>query len=74
MKLFDNNGHNHPEHSEKKEEHRFTEKIRQYWRNMFTSSKCKNMTHGSYYIMRSMGWPHGEECRKNHLKSLNKKH
>lgn len=74
MKLFDNNNHNHPEHDEKKEEHRFTEKVRQYLRNMFTSSKCKSMSNGSYYIMRSMGWARGENWRRNHPKSLNKKH
>jgi hypothetical protein len=66
--------HNGHDHTEKKEEKKFTERVRQYIRDMFTSSKCKNMSHGSYYIMRSMSWAHGEEWRKNHRKSLNKKH
>lgn len=72
MKLF-NNHHDH-EHSEKKQEHGLTEKIRQYLRGVFTSKKCDSISHGSYYIIRSMGWARGENWRRNHPKSLNKQH
>ena len=71
MKLFNKDNH---EQREKKEEHTLTERIRQYMRNMFTSKKCKSMSHGSYYILRSMSWAHGENWRRNHPKSLHKKH
>jgi len=50
------------------------DKLRQYAHDMYKSSKCKNMSHGSYDIMRSMSWAHGENWRRNHPKSLNKKH
>lgn len=71
MKLFNKDNH---EHQEKKEAHTVTERVRQYVRNMFTSTKCKSMSHGSYYITRSMSWARGENWRANHGKSLNKKH
>ena len=49
-------------------------KLRQYMHDMYKSSKCKSMSHGSYDIIRSMSWAHGENWRRNHPKSLNKKH
>ena len=48
MKLF-NNDHVEKKEEYKKQEHTLTEKIRHYVRNMFTSQKCKNISHGSWY-------------------------
>lgn len=50
------------------------DKIRQYASNMFNSLKCKNMNHGSSDIMRIITRAHGENWRRNHCKSLNKRH
>ena len=75
MKPFDNHDHrDKPEHEQNKSViERIRRKIKDYWNNMSCSNKCKRMSRGSYCIMRSMPWAHGEEWRKNHSKSLNKK-
>jgi hypothetical protein len=49
-------------------------KLRAYVQEVYRSTKCKSMSHGSYGIVRSMSWARGEGWRKNHLKSLGKKH
>jgi hypothetical protein len=63
------NNHNGHDHSEKKEEHKLAERVRQYLYNMFSSNKCKKMSHGSFNILRSMSWARGENWRRNHPKS-----
>jgi hypothetical protein len=63
---------NQHDHHEKSLLKRVPNKLRQYLRNMFNSSNCKNMSQGSYDIVRCMSWPHGENWRRMHPKSLNK--
>lgn len=67
MKLF--NKRPEHDHAERNEEKGFMAKVRQYARHMFGSAKCKNMSHGSFDIVRSISWPRGEEWRRNHKKS-----
>ena len=77
MKLFNNqnNGHDEHDHTQNKGVmERVKEKLKDYWKSMYCSNKCKKMPRGSYYIIRSMGWARGEGWRRNHPKSLNKKH
>ena len=71
MKLPNHGPHDHAEDNEKRH---WSKKIRQYLRNMYRSDKCKNMSHGSYDIVRSMSWSRGENWRRTHQKSLNKQH
>jgi hypothetical protein len=72
MKLK-NNHHNHAEGEGSLVKH-IPNKIRQYLRSVYNSSKCKSMSHGSYDIMRAMSWGHGENWRRCHPKSLKKHH
>ena len=75
MKLPTNNHHHDSnDESEGKLSKHIPNKIRQYLRSVYNSSKCKSMSHGSYDIMRAMAWPHGENWRRCHPKSLNKQH
>lgn len=69
MKL---NNHGPHDHSEEKSMRHWPKKVKQYLRNMFRSTKCKSMSHGSYDIMRCMSWSRGENWRRNHPHSLNK--
>jgi hypothetical protein len=71
MKL---NNHGPHDHSEQNALKHVSNKIKQYMQNLYNSRKCKSMSHGSYDIMRSMSWSHGENWRRNHPKSLNKHH
>ena len=71
MKL---NTHEPHDHSEQKRERRWSQKIKQYLQNIYNSTKCKSMSHGSYDIVRYMSWARGENWRRNHQKSLNKHH
>ena len=77
MKPFDkHDNHGKPEHEHTQDKgvlERIKGKLKNYWKNMYCSGKCKKMPRGSYGIIRSMSWAHGEEWRKNHAKSLNKK-
>jgi len=77
MKLNNNEFHDKNEahdHSEQERKRHWPKKIKQYLQNLFNSSKCKSMSHGSYDILRSMSWARGENWRQNHPKSLNKQH
>jgi hypothetical protein len=71
MKL---NNHGPHDHSEQNGLKHIPRKIKQYLQSLYNSRKCKSMSHGSYDIMRSMSWAHGENWRRNHSKSLNKHH
>lgn len=71
MKL---NNHGPHDHSKQKDLHHWSSKIKQYLQSFYRSKKCKSMSHGSYDIMRSMSWAHGENWRRNHQKSLKKHH
>jgi hypothetical protein len=62
------------DNSEQNNERRWSQRIKQYWRNMYRSDKCTSMSHGSYDKVRSMSWARGENWRRNHPKSLNKQH
>jgi hypothetical protein len=62
------------DNSEQNNERRWSQRIKQYWRNMYRSDKCTSMSHGSYDIVRSRSWARGENWRRNHPKSLNKQH
>jgi hypothetical protein len=64
----------HEHQSEQNRERRWSEKIKQYWQNMYRSKKCKSMSHGSYDLIRSMSWAKGENWRRTHPKSVNKNH
>ena len=66
MKLSNNLPH---DHSEEKGMRHWPQKAKQYLRNMFNSTKCKSMSHGSYGIVRSMSWARGENWRRNSHKS-----
>lgn len=66
MKL-DNHGPH--DHSQENSMRHWSKKIKQYLRNMYNSTKCKSMSHGSYDIVRSMSWARGENWRRNHPKS-----
>ena len=61
-------------HIEQNSLKRFSNKMKQYWQQLYESRKCKSMSHGSYDILRSMSWARGENWRRNHPKSLNKHH
>ena len=60
--------------AEKNNEHRWSERVKQYVRDMYRSKKCKSMSHGSYDIVRCMSWSRGENWRRTHQKSLNQHH
>ncbi|HSC25362.1 MAG TPA: hypothetical protein VLB80_04075 [Candidatus Babeliales bacterium] len=66
MKLHNHEPH---DHSEQENSKHLPIKIKQYLQNFYNSKKCKNMSHGSYYITRCMSWAHGENWRRNHSKS-----
>ena len=66
--------HEPQDRSEQNNERRWSQKIKQLWQDMYRSSKCKAMSHGSYDIVRSMSWARGENWRRTHPKSLNKQH
>lgn len=78
MKLINNqhhqDEHNHPHHPQSNTMiERIRRKIREYWNSMYRSHKCKKMPRGSYYQMKSMSLPRGDNWRR-HRKSLNKQH
>ena len=74
MKVPHNNGHGEQDAENKGVIERLRKKVKNYWKSLYCSNNCKKMSRGSYDIMRSMSWAHGEEWRKNHPKSLHKKH
>jgi hypothetical protein len=77
MKLFNNQNNGHDEHDHTQDKsviERLKRKVKDYWKSMYCSDKCKKMPRGSYYIIRSMSWARGDGWRRNHPKSLNKKH
>lgn len=77
MKLPHNNNNGHDDHDNLESKsivERFKSKVRDYWKNLYCSNKCKKMPRGSYYITRSMSWARGDNWRRNSTKSLNKKH
>ncbi len=75
MKLNNNNNAHEPhDHSKQRGLKHIPNKIKQYLQSVFNSDKCKKMSHGSFDIMRAMSWSRGENWRRTHPKSLNKKH
>jgi hypothetical protein len=68
-----NNNHNHHDKTKDSLLKHVPNKIRQYWRSMFRSPE-KNMSQGSFDIVRCMSWSRGENWRRMHPKSKNKQH
>lgn len=48
--------------------------VHQYWKNLFVSKKCRNMSCGSAEILRLITWAHGDNWRRMHPKSERKHH